>query len=209
MLYRIRKSILQDLSTLYAYLANDNIIPDRINKIDISVMEPDCGWLTLNIKSTDNQEINIDMSDVYNPLNDVRKFMETAIIDNEASLVIDCELYKVYIWLHIIAMDISNNYDPIGLLAIYDDIESEKSGGQQLITPVKINQFISNLYISLKQMALNSTSIVDNWDIYPGSNNDWSLDECRNRLFNDFIYSKCIEDYLIDSHDIIGINKNP
>ena len=186
-------------------------MPSTADNVEIKLDYPDAGWIDLHIIVNGEEKGVINASDVYEPFEDIKEWLENIVAN-----VFDFTPFGVNIY------DESDNYilyyEPMlfqtdelltptppklcGLFYIYDGYE-EKIMADALC---ETKTFVRNIYQAIKAYALNAREhdgFIGNW-VENAYNEEWGDLGDNNTLINDIFINKVtssvIENFLSDEN---------
>lgn len=206
-------NLLLERSKLFAKYAES--IPNKADKLELQLDYPDYGWIDMHFKVNDDEKILISASDVYEPFEDIREWLEEIVkhifdftptgvkIYDEVD---DYLLYYEPFFFH--SDELLTNNPPLldGLFYIYDSSEKEIVANAVCET----NSIVRSLYESISNFAKESSErkeFVDDW-IWQAYNQDLSDykdvdDPAIRNIFIQKVTSPVIEQFLSDEYSTI------
>ena len=196
-------------------------VPRKFDKVELQLDYPDCGWLDMHFKVNGEEKILISASDVYEPFEEIREWLElmakNVFTFSPSGVRIYDEVYNYNLYYEPIISDISEFYDQfhtnlVGLFYIYD--ESVK----QIVADAfcEIQDFVKSIYrpiISFAEETKLKDEFVEDW-ISGAYNREWGqLDDDDPRakdIFYNIVKSPFVETFISDiyqSRDLLRINK--
>ena len=210
---------LNERSKLFAKYAEN--MPRKFDKVELQLDYPDCGWLYMHFKVNGEEKILISASDVYEPFEEIREWLELmargVFTFTPSGVRIYDEVYNYNLYYEPIISDINEFYDQfhtnlVGLFYIYD--ESVK----QIVADAfcEIQDFVKSIYrpiISFAEETKLKDEFVEDW-ISGAYNREWGqLDDDDPRakdIFYNIVKSPFVETFISDiyqSRDLLRINK--
>lgn len=166
--------------------------------VTAEVAEPEYGWLPMTLTTSDGQKLLIEMSDVYNPLEDIRQMLNGWIrLDGIMKIIIDCETYKATMGMTPLTSISDSEFEySLGLLVCHDSIVYPEAEIEAIVGVVDIKQVVKAIYTALKNRILSSQALLEdtvNWD--DQSLVDYSDDPLiyRKKIFETCIYSRLLD----------------
>ena len=206
-------NLLLERSKLFAKYAES--IPNKADKLELQLDYPDYGWIDMHFKVNDDEKILISASDVYEPFEDIREWLEEIVkhifdftptgvkIYDEVD---DYLLYYEPFFFH--SDELLTNNPPLldGLFYIYDSSEKEIVANAVCET----KSIVRSLYESISNFAKESSEreeFVDDW-IWQAYNQDLSDykdvdDPAIRNIFIQKVTSPVIEQFLSDEYSTI------
>lgn len=200
---------LSERSKLFAKYAEN--MPRKFDKVELQLDYPDCGWLDMHFKVNGEEKILITASDVYEPFEEIREWLElmakNVFTFTPSGVRIYDEVYNYNLYYEPIISDISEFYEQfhtnlVGLFYIYD--ESVK----QIVASAfcEIQDFVKSIYNPIitfaKEMQLKD-EFVEDW-IERAYNREWGqLEEDDPRvkdIFYNIVHSPFVETFISDIH---------
>lgn len=190
--------LLLERSKLFAKYAEK--MPKKFDKVDLQLDYPEFGWIDIHFKLNGEEKALITASEVYEPFEDIRIWLEEISSYTQAFVAIYDEFDYYYLYYEpLIDVDLKHNNGPKGLFYIYNRNE-------KLIVADGIfetRKFVRSLYDSITTFAKEASqnkSFVENW-IEGAYNSEWgeyeSDDDPRVReIFINKVISQKIECYL-------------
>ena len=206
-------------SKLFAKYAEN--MPRKFDKVELQLDYPDCGWLDIHFKVNGEEMILISASDVYEPFEEIREWLEfmakNVFTFAPSGVRIYDEVHNYNLYYEPIISDINEFYDQfhtnlVGLFYIYD--ESVK----QIVADAfcEIQDFVKSIYrpiISFAEETKLKDEFVEDW-ISGAYNREWGqLDDDDPRakdIFYNIVKSPFVETFISDiyqSRDLLRINK--
>ena len=179
---------LYERSKLFAKYAEN--MPRKFDKVELQLDYPDCGWLDMHFKVNGEEKILITASDVYEPFEEIREWLElmakNVFTFTPSGVRIYDEVYNYNLYYEPIISDISEFYDQfhtnlVGLFYIYD--ESVK----QIVASAfcEIQDFVKSIYnpiITFAKETRLKDEFVEDW-IERAYNREWGqLEEDNPRV---------------------------
>ena len=210
---------LNERSKLFAKYAEN--MPRKFDKVELQLDYPDCGWLDMHFKVNGDEKILISASDVYEPFEEIREWLElmakNVFTFTPSGVRIYDEVYNYNIYYEPIISDISEFYDQfhtnlVGLFYIYDERV------KQIVASAfcEIQDLVKSIYnpiIAFAKETRQKDEFVDDW-ISGAYNREWGqLDEDDPRakdIFYNIVKSPFVETFISDiyqSRDLLRINK--
>lgn len=210
---------LNERSKLFAKYAEN--MPRKFDKVELQLDYPDCGWLDMHFKVNGDEKILISASDVYEPFEEIREWLElmakNVFTFTPSGIRIYDEVYNYNIYYEPIISDISEFYDQfhtnlVGLFYIYDERV------KQIVASAfcEIQDLVKSIYnpiIAFAKETRQKDEFVDDW-ISGAYNREWGqLDEDDPRakdIFYNIVNSPFVETFITDiyqSRDLLRINK--
>lgn len=210
---------LNERSKLFAKYADN--MPRKFDKVELQLDYPDCGWLDMHFKVNGEEKILISASDVYEPFEEIREWLEmmakNVFTFAPSGVRIYDEVYNFNLCYEPIISDYNEIYDQfhtnlVGLFYIYDGSEN------QIVADAfcEIQDFIKSIYNPIitfaKEMRLKN-KFVDDW-IAGAYNREWGQledgDPKEKDIFYNKVYSPFVETFIADiyrSRDLLIKNK--
>lgn len=200
---------LNERSKLFAKYAEN--MPRKFDKVELQLDYPDCGWLDIHFKVNGEEKILITASDVYEPFEEIREWLElmakNVFTFTPSGVRIYDEVYNYNLYYEPIISDISEFYDQfhtnlVGLFYIYD--ESVK----QIVASAfcEIQDFVKSIYnpiITFAKETQLKDEFVEDW-IERAYNREWGqLEEDDPRvkdIFYNIVKSTLVETFISDIH---------
>ena len=186
---------LYERSKLFAKYAEN--MPRKFDKVELQLDYPDCGWLDMHFKVNGEEKILITASDVYEPFEEIREWLElmakNVFTFTPSGVRIYDEVYNYNLYYEPIISDISEFYDQfhtnlVGLFYIYD--ESVK----QIVASAfcEIQDFVKSIYnpiITFAKETRLKDEFVEDW-IEQAYNSEWGEMEHDDPKVKDILYNK-------------------
>ena len=189
-------------SKLYAKYGEK--LPRRTDAIELQLDYPDCGWIDMHFKVNGEEKIMISASDVYEPFEDIRYWLEKVcdLKATKVSVYDESDYYELY--YEPLELDPYNPYynynkEPLGLFYLYD------CSVKQIVADgvFKTKQLVRSLYESILNYAKESSKrddFVEAW-IEGAYNSEWGRyerdDDPRvKEIFIKKVTSPIIEEFL-------------
>ena len=200
---------LYERSKLFAKYAEN--MPRKFDKVELQLDYPDCGWLDMHFKVNGEEKILITASDVYEPFEEIREWLElmakNVFTFTPSGVRIYDEVYNYNLYYEPIISDISEFYDQfhtnlVGLFYIYD--ESVK----QIVASAfcEIQDFVKSIYnpiITFAKETRLKDEFVEDW-IERAYNREWGqLEEDNPRvrdIFYNIVKSPFVETFISNIH---------
>ena len=173
--------------------------PSSVSEITVKVSTPYVGWIDVTLSASDGQSYTFNMSDVYDPLEDLRNLLEGWYgINGVKEIVIDCEHYRAVLSMQTFYREHSNGGEFLGLLKCYDDKYSyeDSHNGDLMVVLVNYNKVAVDIYTALKNQILNSEYNSEEWhinDLPDEVDDDDDPDKFRRYLYEKRVKSKYLE----------------
>ena len=194
-------NLLLERSKVFAKYAEH--IPRKADKIELKLDYPDCGWIDMHFKVNGEEKVMISASDVYEPFEDVRDWLESITKYTPAIVHIYDESDYYYLYYEPLILDpcepsFKNHNGPLGLFYIYD-----RSVKQIVADAVcQTRKFVRSLYESILSYAKESSkqeNFEEAW-IEGAYNHEWGQyedgDPRIKDIFTNMVTSQVVEDYL-------------
>ena len=200
---------LYERSKLFAKYAEN--MPRKFDKVELQLDYPGCGWLDMHFKVNGEEKILITASDVYEPFEEIREWLElmakNVFTFTPSGVRIYDEVYNYNLYYEPIISDISEFYDQfhtnlVGLFYIYD--ESVK----QIVASAfcEIQDFVKSIYnpiITFAKETRLKDEFVEDW-IERAYNREWGqLEEDNPRvrdIFYNIVKSPFVETFISNIH---------
>ena len=196
-------------SKLFAKYAEH--MPRKFDKVELQLDYPDCGWLDMHFKVNDEEKILITASDVYEPFEEIREWLElmakNVFTFTPSGVRIYDEVHNYNLYYEPIISDINEFYDQfhtnlVGLFYIYD--ESTK----QIVADAfcEIQDFVKSIYrpiISFAEETRQKDEFVEDW-IERAYNCEWGQlnedDPKAKDIFYNIVHSPFVETFISNIH---------
>ena len=200
---------LNERSKLFAKYAEN--MPRKFDKVELQLDYPDCGWLDMHFKVNGDEKILISASDVYEPFEEIREWLElmakNVFTFTPSGIRIYDEVYNYNIYYEPIISDISEFYDQfhtnlVGLFYIYDERV------KQIVASAfcEIQDLVKSIYnpiIAFAKETRQKDEFVDDW-ISGAYNREWGqLEEDNPRvrdIFYNIVKSPFVETFISNIH---------
>ena len=171
-------NLLLERSKLFAKYAES--MPDKADKLELQLDYPDCGWIDMHFKVNDEEKLMISASDVYEPFEDIREWLEQIVkhifdfTPTGIRIYDEFDDYLLYYEPFFFHSDelLTNDPPPLdGLLYIYDSCE--KKIVLEAICETK--ELVKSFYETILSFAKKSSKheeFVDDW-IARAYNHEW------------------------------------
>ena len=210
---------LNERSKLFAKYAEN--MPRKFDKVELQLDYPDCGWLDIHFKVNDEEKILISASDVYEPFEEIREWLElmakNVFTFTPSGVRIYDEVYNYNLYYEPIISDLGEFYDQfhtnlVGLFYIYDERV------KQIVASAfcEIQDLVKSIYnpiIAFAKETRQKDEFVDDW-ISGAYNREWGQlneDDPRAKdIFYNIVNSPFVETFITDiyqSRDLLRINK--
>ena len=200
---------LNERSKLFAKYAKN--MPRKFDKVELQLDYPDCGWLDMHIIVNGEENILISASDVYEPFEEIREWLESMAKNvftfTPSGVRIYDEVYNYNLYYEPIISDLGEFYDQfhtnlVGLFYIYDERV------KQIVASAfcEIQDFVKSIYNPIitfaKEMRLKD-EFVEDW-IERAYNREWGQlneDDPRAKdIFYNIVHSPFVETSISDIH---------
>ena len=206
-------------SKLFAKYAEN--MPRKFDKVELQLDYPDCGWLDIHFKVNGEEKILISASDVYEPFEEIREWLEfmakNVFTFAPSGVRIYDEVHNYNLYYEPIISDINEFYDQfhtnlVGLFYIYDERT------KQIVADAfcEIQDFVKSIYrsiISFAEETRQKDEFVEDW-IERAYNREWGQFEEGDSREKDIFYNKVkspfVETFITDiyqSRDLLRRNK--
>ena len=206
-------------SKLFAKYAEN--MPRKFDKVELQLDYPDCGWLDIHFKVNGEEKILISASDVYEPFEEIREWLEfmakNVFTFAPSGVRIYDEVHNYNLYYEPIISDINEFYDQfhtnlVGLFYIYDERT------KQIVADAfcEIQDFVKSIYrsiISFAEETRQKDEFVEDW-IERAYNREWGQFEEGDPREKDIFYNKVkspfVETFITDiyqSRDLLRRNK--
>lgn len=210
---------LNERSKLFAKYAKN--MPRKFDKVELQLDYPDCGWLDMHFKVNGEEKILISVSDVYEPFEEIREWLEmmakNVFTFTPSGVRIYDEVYNYNLCYEPIISDGCEFYDQfhtnlVGLFYIYDD------SVKQIVADAfcEIQDFVKSIYnpiITFAKETRLKDEFVDDW-IERAYNREWGQlengDPKEKDIFYNKVFSPFVETFISDiyrSRDLLIKNK--
>ena len=206
-------------SKLFAKYAEN--MPRKFDKVELQLDYPDCGWLDIHFKVNGEEKILISASDVYEPFEEIREWLEfmakNVFTFAPSGVRIYDEVHNYNLYYEPIISDINEFYDQfhtnlVGLFYIYDERT------KQIVADAfcEIQDFVKSIYrsiISFAEETRQKDEFVEDW-IERAYNREWGQfeegDPREKDIFYNIVKSPFVETFITDiyqSRDLLRRNK--
>ena len=196
-------------------------MPRKFDKVKLQLDYPDCGWLYMHFKVNGEEKILISASDVYEPFEEIREWLElmakNVFTFAPSGVRIYDEVHNYNLYYEPIISDINEFYDQfhtnlVGLFYIYDERT------KQIVADAfcEIQDFVKSIYrsiISFAEETRQKDEFVEDW-IERAYNREWGQFEEGDLREKDIFYNKVkspfVETFITDiyqSRDLLRRNK--
>ena len=210
---------LYERSKLFAKYAEN--MPRKFDKVELQLDYPDCGWLDMHFKVNGEEKILISASDVYEPFEEIREWLElmakNVFTFAPSGVRIYDEIHNYNLYYEPIISDINEFYDQfhtnlVGLFYIYDERT------KQIVADAfcEIQDFVKSIYrsiISFAEETRQKDEFVEDW-IERAYNREWGQfeegDPREKDIFYNIVKSPFVETFITDiyqSRDLLRRNK--
>ncbi len=186
-------------------------MPSTADNVEIKLDYPDAGWIDLHIIVNGEEKGVINASDVYEPFEDIKEWLENIVANvfdfTPFGVNIYDESYNYILYYEPMLFQTDELLTPTppklcGLFYIYDGYE-EKIMADALC---ETKTFVRNIYQAIKAYALNAREhdgFIGNW-MENAYNEEWGDLGDNNTLINDIFINKVtssvIENFLSDEN---------
>lgn len=189
-------------SRLYARYGEK--LPRRTDTIELQLVYPDCGWIDMHFKLNGEEKTIISASEVYEPFENIRYWLEKVCNLEAANVSIYDESDDHILYYEPLELEPYNPYynynkGPLGLFYLYD------CSVKQIVADgvFKTRQFVRSLYESILNYAKESSKhddFVEAW-IEGAYNSEWGQYEDDNdsrvkEIFINKVTSPVVEKFL-------------
>ena len=199
----IKNSLLyQKAKLLEKYAIN---MPNKVDNFGIQLDNPEYGWIDFHIIINDEEKELINFSEVYEPFEDIREWLENIVIHifdfTPCGVNIYDEFYNYILYYEPIVFqtdELLASPQLYGIFYVYDGHEDKIVADALCET----REFVRNFYQTIKhyaQESLKNKSFVEDW-IEGAYNNEWGeMDDGDPRIqeiFMNKVLSEKIESFL-------------
>lgn len=184
-------------------------IPRKFDKVELQLDYPDCGWIDMHFKVNGEEKLLITASDVYEPFEEIREWLETMAKNvftfTPSGVMIYDEIHNYNLYYEPIISDIAELYDQfhtnlVGLFYIYD------GRVKQIVADAfcEIQDFVKSIYhpiISFADETRQKEEFVEDW-IERAYNREWGQydedDPKVKDIFYNIVKSPFVETFISD-----------
>ena len=186
-------------------------VPRKFDKVELQLDYPDCGWLDMHFKVNGEEKILISASDVYEPFEEIREWLELmargvfTFTPSGVRIYDEFDDYLLYYEPFFFqSNELLTNHPPIldGLFYIYDSCEKKIVSEAVVETKRLVRVFYESIHDFAKE-SIKSDGLVVDW-IQGAYNNEYAKyddDDPRvKEIFLNKVTSPIVENFLNDKN---------
>lgn len=180
-------------------------IPTLTDRMRLLLKENDCGWIDAYIYVNDEEKLCINMSDVYNPFEDIKTWLEEIVKHRFActgsGVNMDCEGYHIVMYyeplFYTTDQQMFGGADLTGLFYVYDSYDKKIVCKAYVKMKDLVELFYKTILSYAETMVKQDESFVDDW-ILPmaGKHKEEEEEKAIQETYNRLFVSELIEKFL-------------